>query len=38
MTALSTGYFITRLLLGCTISGIFYNKVALGLHYQWDIL
>ena len=40
MTALhvSAGYFIIRLLYDCTISGVFYNKVALGLHYQRGIL
>ena len=38
----SAGYFITRLLYGCTtcISRMFYNKVALWLHYMYqrDIL
>ena len=37
MTALSAGYFIIRLLYGCPITRIFYNKVALGLHYHLDI-
>ena len=34
----SAGYFITRLLYGCTIGGVFYNKVALWLYSQRDIL
>ena len=33
----SAGYFLIRLLYDCTFRGIFYNKVALGLHYHKDI-